>query len=117
MDELFDSARERRDFARFSIDLRVQFLDTINNKKVEAQARDISAKGIGIYTNEALPLKTEIELWVEIPNKEEPLYIKGKVVWSKEVEDNKYRVGICLDRTDLIGVSHILRSIYGKDWL
>ncbi len=117
MDEYFDSAREKRDFARFSIDLRVQFLDAANNKKGEAQARDISAKGIGIYTNEALPPKTEIELWVQVPNREEPMYIKGRVVWTKEVENNKYRVGICLDRTDLIGVSHILREIYGKDWL
>jgi len=117
MDELFDSARDRRDFARFSVDLRVQFLDPINNKKGEGQTKDISAKGIGIYTKEKLPPETQIELWLGIPNKEEPLYIKGKVIWSKEVEDNKYRVGICLDRTDLIGVSHILRSIYGKDWL
>jgi len=116
MDEQFDSARDRRDFARFSIDLRVQFLDPINNKKGEGQTKDISAKGIGMLTNKNLSPETEVEMWVKIPHKEEPLYIKGKVIWSKEVEDNKYRVGISLDHPDLIGVSHILREVYGRDW-
>ena len=117
MEEGFDIEKDRRDFARFSVDLRVQFLDTMNNKKGEAQTKDISAKGIGIFTNENLTPKTEIEMWVEIPDKEEPLYIIGKVVWSIEVQDNKYRVGISLDRADLVSVSYILRSIYGKEWL
>ena len=117
MDEQFDSSKDRRDFVRFSVDLRVQFLDPVNNTRGEAQTKDISAKGIGMFTSEQLAPQTQLEMWVDVPNKAVPLYIKGKVVWSRPAEDNKYRVGICLDRADLIGVSHILKSIYGEDWL
>ncbi|MFA4984872.1 MAG: PilZ domain-containing protein [Candidatus Omnitrophota bacterium] len=117
MEENYDVSKDRREFSRFSVELRLKFFDAANNKAGEAQANDISAKGIGIFTNEDIPAESKLEMWLEVPYKEEPLYIKGKVVWSKAVDNNKYRVGISLDRTDLVGVSHILRSIYGKDWL
>jgi len=117
MDEYFENEKDRRDFARFSVDLHLQFLDPVNNIKGEAQTKDISAKGIGIFTKENLPPQTDIEMWITVPKREEPLYVKGKVVWTQATEDNKYRIGINLDHIDLVGVSHILKSIYGQDWL
>jgi len=108
---------DKREFVRFSVDLQLKFLDPKTNKEKEAQVHDINAKGIGILANEELAKDTTLEMWIEVSGNKQPLYTKGKVIWSKQIEPNKYRIGISLDKVDLIGVSRILRAIYGPDWL
>lgn len=108
---------DKREFVRFSVDLQLKFLDPNTNKEKEAQVHDINAKGIGILANEELAKDTILEMWIEVSSNEQPLYTKGKVIWSKQIEPNKYRVGISLDKVDLIGIARVLRAIYGPDWL
>lgn len=108
---------EKREFVRFPVDLHFKFRGPNTNEEKEAQIQDISAKGIGIWTDKELPGNTILEMWIEFPNDGQVRYNKGKVVWSKEVEPNSYRVGISLEKVDLIGVSLILRAIYGPNWL
>ncbi|MCX5703363.1 MAG: PilZ domain-containing protein [Candidatus Omnitrophica bacterium] len=108
---------EYREFTRFPVDLRLKFRDPNTNEEKEAQIKDISAKGIGILSDEELPNNTIFEMWIEIPHDGQVRYNEGQVVWSKQLEPNKYRAGVGLGKVDLIGVSLILRATYGANWL
>lgn len=102
---------DRRIFERFPVNFPLKYLDSKQNKEGQAQARDVSAKGMGFVTNGALPPQTPLEMWIEIPDKGEPLYIRGEVVWSVPQGANEYRVGVDLEKADLMGLSRVLRAM------
>ena len=105
-----ETMQDRRIFARFPVCLPLRFIDVGGNKEGEAQTQDISAKGIGLVTNAELSPRTPLEMWLEIPDRGEPLYTRGEVVWSKFLEPNKYRVGVELEEADLMGMARVLRA-------
>ncbi|RJO63444.1 MAG: PilZ domain-containing protein [Candidatus Omnitrophota bacterium] len=100
---------DRRIFARFPMELPLRFLDPDMNKEGYGQTQDISAKGISMVTHDELSPSSSVELWLNIPDRGEPLYTRGEVVWSQRSEPNKYRCGINLDKADLMGMSRALR--------
>jgi hypothetical protein len=100
---------DKRVFARFPIQLSMKFLDLLSNKEGQAQGLDISAKGIGFLANEELKPLTPVEMWLRVPDKGDPLYTRGEVVWSEMISPNQYRTGINLERADLMGISRVLR--------
>lgn len=100
---------DKRVFERFSVNLPVRFLGSSANEEVRAQTQDISAKGIGLITRERLPVNSSVEMWLEIPDRGEPLYTRGEIVWSKSTGIEEYRSGINLEKADLLGLSRVLR--------
>ena len=106
-----EEMQDRRIFARFPTEFPLRFLDLNRGKEGQAQTQDISAKGIGFLTNEELSAHTSLEMWLEIPDKGEPLYARGEVAWSKPQGADEYRVGVNLERADLMGMSRVLRSM------
>ena len=103
--------QDRRVFDRFVAKFPVKFINLRENKESEASIDDVSAKGLSITANEALHPRTALEMWLEIPDKGEPLYTRGEVVWSRRLDSDKFRVGINLEKADLMGLSRVLRSI------
>lgn len=101
--------KDKRIFERFSVKLPARFLGANSDKEKEAETSDISAKGIGLVTNEELLPNTVLELWLHIPDKGQPLYARGQVVWSKTVSADEYQAGINLEKANLMGMSRILR--------
>jgi c-di-GMP-binding flagellar brake protein YcgR len=102
---------DRRIFQRFSVKLPLRCLNLNSGKEFAAQTNDISANGIGLVTEENLPAESPLEMWLAIPDKCQPLYARAEVVWSNMMETNKYRVGVRLEKTDLMGLSRVLRII------
>lgn len=100
---------DKRVFERFNVNMPVRFLNIYSNHEGLAQTQDVSAKGVGVVTNEQLPVNTPLELWLEIPDKGEPLYTRGEVKWSKSTGINEYRSGISLEKANLLGLSRVLR--------
>jgi hypothetical protein len=49
-------------------------------------------------------------MWLKVPDKGEPLYLRGEVVWSRLEEADKYHCGVNLEKADLMGISRVLRS-------
>lgn len=101
---------DRRIFERFQVDFPASFLDVNDGSEGSAQVNDISAKGIGITVkgNREIRPRSSLELWLRIPDKGEPLYTRGHVVWSK-VENGEYKSGVNLEKADLMGLSRVLR--------
>lgn len=102
---------DRRIFERLSVRLPLRFINPGENKEGKAVTRDISAKGIGMVLNEELAPFTPLEVWLNVPDKGEPIYARGEVVWSKKAGADKYMAGVDLQKADLMGVSRVLRTI------
>ncbi len=105
---------DRRIFARFPVEFPLRFLNLDTNQEEDSAVTcDISGKGIGfLTTNKDLTNRTPLEIWLQIPDKGEPLYTRGDVVWSKKLKSNKdkYQVGIELKKAELVRFSRILRA-------
>jgi hypothetical protein len=101
---------DRRMFHRFNIRLPVSFLRVAEGKNGVGETWDISAKGIGMRTYVALEPRSRLDLRLKIPDRKEPLFMKGQVVWSSRESEGDYRVGINLDRPHLTSLASILNS-------
>jgi c-di-GMP-binding flagellar brake protein YcgR len=102
---------DKRVFERFSVKLPLRCLSRNSSREFPAQTNDISANGIGLVTEENLSAQTPLEMWLAIPDKGQPLYTRAEVIWSNMLETNKYRVGVRLEKADLMGLSRVLRII------
>ena len=102
---------DRRIFERFKAALPTRFLNLKESSEGNGLTEDVSAKGIGLLAENEVAPRAPLELWLEIPDKGEPLYARGEVVWSKMLQPNKYRVGVNLERADLMGLSRVLRAL------
>ena len=94
--------QERRTFARALIkfSLRYSFLDS--GKKWVAKTHDVSAQGMCIFLRAKIMPHTPVQIWLQLPHNEQPIYLQGEVVWSESIEQNKYITGICLEKADLM---------------
>jgi c-di-GMP-binding flagellar brake protein YcgR len=106
-----ETMEDRRIFGRFPAKLLMRFFNPADNQESSAETSDVSAKGIGLVLNEELRPHTHLEMWLRVPDKGEPLYTRGEVVWSKEAEAGQFKTGIELEKADLMGMSRVLRSI------
>jgi hypothetical protein len=105
-----EDMEDRRIFERLKKCFPLSFLNLDTGFEGQAQTQDLSAKGIGLVASQQFEPKTPLEMWLKIPDKGEPLYLRGEVVWSKSQGVNEYRSGINLERADLMGISRIFRS-------
>lgn len=100
---------DNRIFERFPVDINARYLDPDTGKEGLAKVQDVSAKGLGLTVSEKLRLSAALEIWLEMKNKGESLYTRGKVVWEKLTEKNDYRLGVELEKADLMGISRVFR--------
>lgn len=104
-----ETMEDNRIFERFKARFPLRFLNLSDNREGQGSTQDISAKGVGIVTKEQLRPNTPLEMWLEIPDRGEPLYMRGEVVWSISQGLDEYRTGINLEKADLMGLSRALR--------
>jgi Tfp pilus assembly protein PilZ len=103
---------DRRVFERFPAEVAVRMLDTQSGQELQAKSVDISAKGLGLLAQQNLHLGAEVELWLQIPGSSEPLYNRGTLVWSTPQPQGQFRMGINLEKAELMGVGKLLRTRY-----
>ncbi len=103
--------KERRAFPRFSVKVLLKFLDLNLNNHAESQTNNVSAKGLCLVTDEDLDAETPLDIWLEMPDNGEQIYVKGRVVWSSMIEPNKYRIGVNLENTELNPILLALKAI------
>jgi hypothetical protein len=101
---------DRRIFERIPIELPLRFLDLASNREGLAQTHDINARGIGIITDEKVLPDTSLEIWLQTSNNDVLLHTRGMVVWSKQIEVNQHRIGINLEKVELMRIAVILRN-------
>ncbi|MCX5701160.1 MAG: PilZ domain-containing protein [Candidatus Omnitrophica bacterium] len=104
-----EKMEDHRIFQRFNLKMPVRLLDLDTGEEIPAETNDISAKGMGLRLKQAIKINTPFEAWVHFPDRGEPLYTRGRAVWSKLSEANEFRAGVELEAADLMGLSRILR--------
>lgn len=104
-----EEMNDRRIFQRFDVRIPAKILDLNSGAEMVAETSDISAKGIGLMLKRRVAINTPLEAWLQIPDKGEPLYTRGITAWSKQEAEGDYRIGVELERADLMGLSRILR--------
>ncbi|MFH0855263.1 MAG: PilZ domain-containing protein [Candidatus Omnitrophota bacterium] len=104
-----DEMEDRRIFQRFNVRFPARLLDLTNGNEMPAETSNISAKGIGLTLKEPLAVNTPLEAWLDIRDNSGPIYARGLTVWSRQEGESGYRIGVDLERADLMGLSRILR--------
>ena len=100
---------DRRIFERINVSFPLSFLDSNSGREGEAETTDISANGVGFVTKERLAGATPLELWLHIPDKHEPFYARGQVVWSgSSADEERQRIGVRLEKAELMGLARAL---------
>ena len=100
---------DRRVFARIGTRLPLRFLDPTSGREGKAETVDISANGLALVTKENLPVRTPLEMWLDIPDQHEPLYTRGEVIWSSaSAEKGQQRAGVRLEKAELMGLARVL---------
>ena len=101
---------DRRIFARTPVRFNLRYLDLLSNREGRGWINDVSAKGVGVTLNEELPSRTPIEMWVDVPGRQEPHYLRGEVAWSEKSGRENCRLGVNLERANLMGMSTLLAA-------
>jgi len=102
---------ERRKLLRYEIAFCCNETDSTTRREFHSLTRDICEQGVGILLNERLPLDALVEVCLEMPDNQEKIQVRGKVVWVTELGENKFRAGIRLDKFDLKPIPLVLRMI------
>lgn len=100
--------KNRRINERVPVKLSLRLSELSLNINSIAQVRDISTEGIGVLTAKELQTFSHLEMWLPIFHKDEPLYAKGEVVWSKMIEPDKYMAEVELKEVDPSGIMQVI---------
>lgn len=105
---------EKRRYTRLELPLDVDY-NPLDSKglKQKAKAKDISESGISLFLDKQQGLTPELALKINLPGEYEPLFIQGKIAWSKELSD-KNLVGIKFREISRFDRSRIISLIQAK---
>lgn len=103
--------RERRSFPRFPISMSLAYSKLNSDKRASAHTHDISAQGSGIITDEELPTGSSLDICLTMLDDGARIYKRGTVVWSCQLDFNKYRAGVQLEKPCLKPIPLVLRTI------
>jgi hypothetical protein len=98
---------EKRIFPRFQVRLSASIIDPLTQMEERFKTHDISAQGLGLIWTKQLAVGTVIEMRLKMPDSDEEIYIKGKVVWC----GTDTRIGVRINRKQLKPIPIVLRSL------
>lgn len=109
LEQACGDAEDQRLFERIPAQFSVKYTDLHSHISGEAVLSDISAYGLGMVAGAELPPSADLEMWLNIPDRGQPLYTRGKVVWCRPESAYDYRMGISLENTGFMNLSRIMR--------
>ena len=107
-----ESGAERRRFMRFQapVDLEYRTL-TLNPIFGKALAKDLSREGVRIGVKHEIPAGTPIEICMNVPGDNLPVFATGKVAWADGIE-----AGVRLTKISQNDRTRVLEYVY-NEWL
>ena len=105
-------ARERRRFMRFDLPLDLEYRTlTLNPIFGKALAKDLSKDGVRLNLKQAVPMGTPVEICLNVPGDNLPVFATGKVTWADGLE-----AGIRFTKIDNTDRARVLEYVY-REWL
>jgi Tfp pilus assembly protein PilZ len=102
--------RDRRVFERIPVQFSAKLTNPIGGSESQAEITDVSATGICLESKDRFTKGESLDLWLNIPDRHEPLYTHGEVVWIEPPENAaaSLRIGVRLERPELMGIARVL---------
>ena len=103
---------ERRRFMRFQAPMDLEYRTlTLNPIFGKALARDLSREGVRLGLKQDIPAGTPIEICMNVPGDNLPVFASGKVAWADGLE-----AGVKLTKISQTDRTRVLEYVY-KEWL
>ena len=102
-------SEDKRKFARIEIEFPVKLVQLDKEKDEKGQARNLSFEGIGFSTEKEFSPDIPVELVLKIPDTGKLITVKGKVIWSKPIGENTFRLGVNLENLDPSSLARVLK--------
>ena len=103
---------ERRRYMRFSTPLNVEYKTlALNPIFGKALAKDLSREGMRFGLKQDLPVGTTVEIQLDVPGDNLPVFATGKVAWADGLD-----AGIRLTRISQNDRARVLEYVY-RQWL
>ena len=103
---------ERRKFLRFEAPLDLEYRTlTLNPIFGKALARDLSREGVRMGVKQSIPMGTPIEICMNVPGDNLPVFATGKVAWADGLE-----AGVRLTKISHTDRTRVLEYVY-REWL
>ena len=100
---------DRRLFARIRAEVLLRCLEKQQEKV--GITMDISAQGLGMVSTEWFKPSAQVEIYLKFPCTRDELVTSGKVVWCQKTANNRYRVGILLEKPELMAVAQLITGV------
>ena len=100
---------DRRIFERVNVGLPVTVLVSGTDVEFDGESCDVSARGLGVVCGRAADIGSAVEVWLKMHSRKDPFYTRGIVSWTRALDDGKQRLGIVFEKTQLMGLSAVLR--------
>jgi hypothetical protein len=100
--------KDRRVFARFRAEISIRCLE--NTSESRCIALDISAQGLGIVSPVIFTPDSQVGIYLNLPATKEEFQTEGTIVWCREIAKDKFRVGVYLEKPELMIVSQLLNG-------
>ena len=106
------NAAERRKFMRFAAPLDLEYKTlTLNPIFGKALAKDLSREGVRLGMKHDIPAGTPIEICLNVPGDNLPVFATGKVAWADGLE-----AGVRLTKISHTDRTRVLEYVY-REWL
>ena len=103
---------ERRRFMRFNAPLDLEFKTlTLNPIFGKTLAKDLSREGMRVGLKQSIPSGTPIEVCMNVPGDNLPVFASGRVAWADGLE-----AGIRLTKISQHDRTRVLEYVY-REWL
>ena len=100
---------EKRMFARFETEYVGVSKDT--GKETVIWITDISEQGLGFRTKECLKEKERLLIELKVKGLQEPVAVRGSVVWTMKVDSSVCRVGFKADPSSWKEMKKVLETL------
>ena len=103
---------ERRKYLRFEAPLSLEYRTlTLNPIFGKALSKDLSREGLRLGMKQGIPAGTPIEICLNVPGDNLPVFAAGKVAWADGLE-----AGIRLTKMSHLDRTRVLEYVY-REWL
>jgi hypothetical protein len=103
---------ERRKHIRFNTAVDVEYRTLTHNPIFgKALAKDLSKEGLRVGIKQPVPVGTPVELCLNVPGDNLPVFAAGKIAWADGLE-----AGLRLTKISQTDRARVLEYVY-KEWL
>jgi hypothetical protein len=102
---------EKRAFLRYPINIPVGYLEPYSRTETFGLTRDISEEGLCIISDRPMLQDSSVDVYLRLKDDSRRIHRRGRVAWSKMIEQGKYYNGIRLDDEHLNSIDLVLRTI------